>query len=318
VQKELWMPVYNGDFIPSRPQMRTFNNGKSWSIPFIAESGWGYEDAGATFNLNSSEKARLGDDTNAGNNFQATYAYNPPVWYKYQEECSDFRVGFWVRDIDPSSTIGAKISKYGRDYTAKVDFEAAKLLLQCEYDDKTTLIGQMDISRQYPLSPVKFEFNNADYRLTLKFGNYTLQEDIGLSYGDIGTYNDGTAAIELFGKGKLSINHLAIDRDIHYVSRQMMSTDEIRSGEGNPITLGEGEFFACGDNSPQSLDSRLWTEPGIGNSQAEYPLGIVPRDYLIGQAFYVYWPGSYKTKPRGKSIGFIPNVGKMRWIYSGE
>ena len=268
--------------------------------------------------LNSSEQANLSYNTTIGNNFQATYAYNPPVWYKYQEYCSDLRVKFWVEDINSDSLIGADISKYGRTYSGKVDFAAAKMQLFSEYKGETTLIAEKDISDNYPKSPVQFEFNNADYRLTLKFGKYELIADIGQSFGDIGTYIEGNPALSIVGIGRLQIRHITIDRDIHYVSRQMMNTDDIRGGEGSPIVLGEDEFFACGDNSPQSLDSRLWTDVGVGNNGLEYPLGVVPRDYLIGQAFYVYWPGSYKTKPRGKSISFIPNIGMMRWIYGGE
>ena len=44
----------------------------------------------------------------------------------------------------------------------------------------------------------------------------------------------------------------------------------------------EGEFFVCGDNSPKSLDSRLWP--------LERP--VVPRRNLVGKAFFVYWPAA--------------------------
>lgn len=43
-----------------------------------------------------------------------------------------------------------------------------------------------------------------------------------------------------------------------------------------PVTLGPGEYWACGDNSPASYDSRYW--------------GKVPADNLRGIAAGVFWP----------------------------
>ena len=45
---------------------------------------------------------------------------------------------------------------------------------------------------------------------------------------------------------------------------------------------GQDQFFALGDNSPQSKDSRLWVTP-----HTEY---YVERDLLIGKALFIYWP----------------------------
>ncbi|MEE2781677.1 MAG: signal peptidase I [Planctomycetota bacterium] len=45
---------------------------------------------------------------------------------------------------------------------------------------------------------------------------------------------------------------------------------------------GNDQFFALGDNSPQSKDSRLWETRNTGY--------YVERDLLIGKALFVYWP----------------------------
>jgi len=45
---------------------------------------------------------------------------------------------------------------------------------------------------------------------------------------------------------------------------------------------GKDQFFALGDNSPQSKDSRLWATPLTGY--------YVERDLLIGKALFIYWP----------------------------
>jgi signal peptidase I len=47
-------------------------------------------------------------------------------------------------------------------------------------------------------------------------------------------------------------------------------------GPGDPKTLGPSDYFALGDNSFASADSRMW--------------GVVPRKNLVGRGWFVYWP----------------------------
>ncbi|MFL5825248.1 MAG: signal peptidase I [Thermoleophilaceae bacterium] len=46
--------------------------------------------------------------------------------------------------------------------------------------------------------------------------------------------------------------------------------------ETNPITIPAGHFFMMGDNRGQSADSREW--------------GPIPKKWIIGEAFFTYWP----------------------------
>ena len=45
---------------------------------------------------------------------------------------------------------------------------------------------------------------------------------------------------------------------------------------GRPVTIPPGRFFMMGDNRGQSDDSRDW--------------GPVPKKWIIGEAFFTYWP----------------------------
>jgi len=57
----------------------------------------------------------------------------------------------------------------------------------------------------------------------------------------------------------------------------------ILTGGVNAVKLTEDQYFACGDNQRNSLDSRYW--------------GPVPRGNLVGPAFFVYWPVSVNWGP---------------------
>ncbi len=71
--------------------------------------------------------------------------------------------------------------------------------------------------------------------------------------------------------------------------------------------LEADQFFALGDNSPQSKDSRLWADGG-----SEF---YVRRELLIGQALFIYWPASHNRIPY-VNIPFplFPNFKDMGFI----
>lgn len=62
------------------------------------------------------------------------------------------------------------------------------------------------------------------------------------------------------------------------------------------IQVGPNHYLALGDNSPRSLDGRLWTKT---NS--------VPREYLVGKAFFIYWPHGVPFLNNGKGFAIRQN-----------
>ncbi len=112
-------------------------------------------------------------------------------------------------------------------------------------------------------------------------------------------------------------------RPVHLVTRK--SFDQL------DLEIGPDHYLALGDNSPRSSDSRLWSTQQT-----------VPRDYLVGKAFYTYWPHgvpflndghgypiwwhkAYYVGPQGEMIStakdypkytvpFYPQVDRMRRI----
>ena len=69
---------------------------------------------------------------------------------------------------------------------------------------------------------------------------------------------------------------------------------ELRVGK----TRAKDQFLPMGDNSPQSMDGRVWDGPKY-----------VERDLLIGRALFVYWPHTLN-----EPIRYFPNFGRMGFI----
>ncbi len=61
--------------------------------------------------------------------------------------------------------------------------------------------------------------------------------------------------------------------------------------------LGSDEFFVMGDNSPRSQDSRLWP-----NRRHAVNRHAVPRQALLGKAFFIYWPHGVPFLNNGKGF----------------
>ncbi len=89
---------------------------------------------------------------------------------------------------------------------------------------------------------------------------------------------------------------------------RFMSSPELWFGYGNTksalLRQREGQYVAFGDNSGFSLDSRLWATNNVPH--------YVDRKYLIGKAFYVYWPHGKPLPLVGGS--FWPDFSRMRHV----
>ena len=129
-------------------------------------------------------------------------------------------------------------------------------------------------------------------------------------------------AIEVAGV-PVVLHRVQLDRDLYYGSRDAGGTlargarERTRSGEllqpVERVLLGPDEFFLVGDNGPQSLDGRFWSDvdPWVRERLGgDLRPGIVRRRLLIGRAFFVYFPAPHRA---GRLP--IPNFGKMRFIH---
>ncbi len=123
-----------------------------------------------------------------------------------------------------------------------------------------------------------------------------------------------------------TLHRVRIDRDLYYGSYRdarggiIKNRRSPRGYNGQPTVLEEGQFFCFGDNSPLSADSRYWDEvnPWVRARMFDAtnaPYGIVPRQLVMGRAFFVYFPAPYRAKSKFLSWLPVPNFGGMRFIH---
>lgn len=128
------------------------------------------------------------------------------------------------------------------------------------------------------------------------------------------------------------LKHVGLWRDVYYINRPgspnhgrmywAMPHGFPRAGSpGIPglIRLGEDEYFVLGDNTRMSSDGRAWTAPiNLPDEKLFVAPGRVPKRFLYGKAFFVYWPSGYRPigqSPVGPNFPLIPNFGEMRFIH---
>jgi signal peptidase I len=323
VQDELWMPVYDNDYQPVRPDQFSFNQ-QTWRQPFtnLGDSKWQIGKNNPTaFVLDSTPENinYLTYDTSVGNDFRTTYAYDSISDYKQMPFCSDLLVRFYATSAQPQGRIGAGLSKYGNYYRAGVD-ETGFMAIEAVSGKETMQLISKSVQPPPADKAIEVEFSNVDHLLTFKFGSDVLSYDLGRFPDDAGERDTEIQPnVTVFASGKLTLSHLAIFRDVHYTSRKFANSPPMARGkEGEPFTLDSDEFFVLGDNSPNSEDGRWWDKQGTANPGIPpYREGIVPRDYLVGKALFVYWPSGSRPFPRSR-LALIPNFGQMRFIYGGS
>ncbi|MCK5565555.1 MAG: signal peptidase I [Planctomycetes bacterium] len=320
IQDELWMPIYNNDYQPSDQMLNKSGklanisgDDQVWEMPFKndAVSNWDIsKGSGTVFTLDSKpdQVNIIYYDPDSGNDFTAKYAYNSSSSYYMRPTCSDLKLEFRFNSASSEGLVGATLKKYDTIYHAHIDF-TGQMVLEKVVDGVSVELARKTIEL-IPKVYANFSFANVDHRLLLNYGDNELVYDLGTGPDGAGQRNTkADPEVRIFGAGSLSLAGLALYRDTYYIN-----TGNLRAAEGDPFMLEEDQFFVCGDNSPSSLDARLWGQAGTGNNGKEYRMGTVPRDYLVGKAFYRYWADAHKLFG---NLPLIPSISKMGSIEGG-
>ncbi len=114
-----------------------------------------------------------------------------------------------------------------------------------------------------------------------------------------------------FEGSPVTIHRAGVWRDLYIQPAVIAGMPARAIHPSSVVTLRPDQFFVCGDNSASSQDSRLMTtiDPWVDHEFNPGSPGIVPRELLIGKAFFVYFPS---LQWRGKIP--VPDFGRMRFI----
>ena len=289
-----------------------------WSSHFVNEpnSAWNLDDH-TVFSLDDSanQPHTIVYTTKNPNDFRASYAYNESSGYAFKPTVSDLMVNFYAKCDNPGGMIGASLEKFGVLYTARVEFGGAFIFEKTVNGQTTPLRAPIRSGGIEVGMYEKFEFANVDQQLVLRWGDSRFTCDLSNDEGLVpsNSYHETSPAVRLFAIGPTRIRHISLYRDTFYLGEE---TGALRATDEIPFTLRDGEFFVCGDNSNNSLDSRLWSERGNGNNGHSFRPGIVPREYMMGKAVMVYWSQAYP--PTDQMPSMVPNLNNLKVIFGGS
>lgn len=330
-KRSLSFRVYDHDF---PPQTRR-NNQPQWVPARGSASGWDTSSRRVSFE----DRGVDGDYIElAGKAIRAMSAYN--IHGGRAPTVSDLRLQFVLTPGSTKGKVRIRLEKANKTFWATIHMNGLVTLGE-SYDvpdSSTAVMASKQLPPFHLGKHVQISFENIDYRLSLQVGGkeVLVSSDDRSSPSYYGpdlkrlrrVPSNAPRPPRIYGAGgEFDLMHLAIERDVYYfhdrAHRALALPWAPRSGWGSPdspILLREDECFMLGDNTSASKDSRLWDQPGahLAARGEAFQLGTVPKDQLIGKAFFVYWPSGHRIGwlPR---IGIwnwpiIPDVGRMRWI----
>lgn len=337
VQEQLWFTVYNNDYAPRNEQARVFlGKGYTRTPRWVAvddNSPW--QSGSPQLHCDAIDRSIPSAIVFDGS-LDDFYGYDAIREDYARFQVGDLRIRFMLSHEAGDGSVYVRLGRHHTLFTVEINPSAgtARLYRADSSDGTLSLtspIAEGSIEAR-PGEAMQVAFSNVDYTVRLDVnGKTVLYLDQSQYYGPqqdritasfvkstlaAGRQPYPTAQIAAAGV-RILLSHLILERDVYYrYTRMPPDGHELGIGvQDNPIYLDEDAYYVLGDNSPRSKDSRLWDEvdPLLRELKGDdYQQGTVPRDQMIGQGFFVYWPAAYR--PFGKLLPLIPNVGDMRFI----
>lgn len=350
-QKALWRIVYDNDFVPrkldrgwkDRDDIR--HHEAAWEQPWKMAPG----QRGWTINQSAMDRRELVCNQPEGsaeiyfdptanaktNSLTDWMAYDSEFWQsfgtdEYEDEryigdnnVSDVMLEFCYSRAAGDGPLRLELSKLDHLLSAEITASNVKLF----YSGK--LVAAAEIPGGSSLAPQRVQFVNADYRASLRINGVEL---LAHEYPpDVRWLIDAAQSQKVLPKPSIRIaaskqsctlSHVRLWRDTYYDNRhsrlnpgggrfvQWASPDEFPR---QVMRLKEDEYFVCGDNPPLSGDARSWNSPiNLPHEDLFASGGRVPGRFMLGRAFFVYWPAGFRPLPSAPAL--VPNFGDMRFI----
>jgi signal peptidase I len=244
---------------------------------------------------------------------------------------SDVKLALSYRRLGGEGALKLKLTKQDYQFTAEFGSDKAKLYITRPDSTEPALLGEVPL--KFGSAFRRIEFASADYRVSVRVDGREIlattpeqfHPDIPALLSDFELKRQRAPATAIISADRVSceLEHVSLWRDVYYLNQDWPGQyyfwampDNFPNGNagGQLIRLGPDEFFTMGDNSLLSSDARVWRTPvALPYERLEVKDGRVPRRFLLGKAFFVYWPAGYAPLP--SLPGFVPNFGEMRFIH---
>ncbi|MGH7215327.1 MAG: S26 family signal peptidase, partial [Tepidisphaeraceae bacterium] len=240
---------------------------------------------------------------------------------------NDLELDLFYERLSGDGPLRLALSKLGRTFTVELTPTHVQLLSR-QGNAPAQPVGEPVILPRGGNGPLHVEFSNIDYQVCVRVDGQELirttpeqyRPDLRALLNDDGPVQSQPPGVRIEAAGqKCALRHLSLWRDTYYTSDDTTLGRALRgSGRGFPAhvaRLGPDEYFVLGDNSLISGDARYWQDPIDLRryEDLEAPAGTVPGRFLLGRAFFVYWPAGYQ--PVNGAPAIVPSFGKMRFIH---
>ena len=343
-QEALWRIVYDNDFQAARD---------GWTSPWQPETpggaGWQSAPPGPAARVLSFDNAaatawlRFDPDTVADKQTFTdwlAYAVTKPLasGASYDQPglvarntVSDLKLSLFYERKAGDGPLRLELTKLDDVFTAELSPGKVRLLRRDvrEPADADREIAAAELDRSSGAGagagPLAVEFMNVDYQVTVRLNGRDVLQTTGQQYGpNVPRLLSAWKREQALPRPKVRIgaerqtcalSHVTLWRDIYYTNRDH-ETGRLRWGTPErPMELAADQYWTLGDNSLMSGDGRYWDTPIHlpAEDLDDVPAGIVPARFMLGKAFFVYWPAGYRPQP--SLPGLVPNFAEMRFIH---
>jgi signal peptidase I len=265
---------------------------------------------------------------------------NPLYGDQQRSIVSDLMLTAWYQRQSGNGPLKLRLTKRRDSFVAEIDSDSVTLWHTRPDGSTVADAGPVKLSSLgiQPGAPLWLQFLNVDYKVTLRINGKPVLWTTPREYSPnvprlLREYNEQIPAfnqpptIEMIAADQSClVSHIGLWRDIYYTDRGTLppmtwgTPDHPvhlhRRGEERPDggVYDDNEYFVMGDNSLISGDARYWDQPiDLPNENLFMQSGRVPGRFMLGKAFFVYWPAGYQ--PFARLPALIPDFGDMRLIH---